>query len=108
MRENGDMLAFIARLVTARGKVGDGGDPPRPWLYFYTLDEEVAEEAKEAFGYRGNIIRESRDTGMVTWKFYAYGDQALEIIEDLVPHLRGQRYIHAKKILERRGVIRNP
>jgi hypothetical protein len=98
-RGGAETLAFIAGFVSARGKVGDGGYPARPWMYFYCTDPAVAQEAREAFG--GRVSREERERGLVMWKYYAYGDEALEIIADLVPHFRGQRRKDAERVLER-------
>lgn len=87
---------FIAGLLTGRG--GFGEDDGRVWLFFITLDQEVAAEAAALWGGR-ITARAYNDT--TQWKWTVTGPNVPRVLDDLLPYLRGSKKHKAEELLKR-------
>jgi hypothetical protein len=91
-------VPFLAGFLSGRG--GFGETDGRVWLFFVTLDHEVATEAVAYWG--GRITgRDSYDTGQTRWKWVVNNADALAALADLAPHLRGYKRDKAERLLEK-------
>jgi hypothetical protein len=88
---------YFAGLLTGRGGFGLN-DVGEPWLFFTALDHEVVDEALEMWG--GRVSQKLNAHGLSRYKYTALTERVREILEDLLPHLRGQKREHADELLE--------
>jgi hypothetical protein len=84
---NDTKRAFIAGFMTGRGGFGYSGSG-RVWLYFRTLDPEIAATALEEWG---GSVSDSERGGTVSYKYTVSGDGGTRALEDLAPYLMGYK-----------------
>jgi hypothetical protein len=88
-------IAYLAGIITSRGGFGyDGG---RAWLYFMTLEPEIADEALGLWD--GHVVKSYAVNGDIKHKFAATRGSAPAAIEDIRPHLRGSKRERADAVL---------
>jgi hypothetical protein len=88
---------YFAGMLTGRG--GFGVDSTgEPWLFFTALDHGVVGEALELWG--GHVTQKRNGHGTSRFKYTARPERVAEILEDLLPHLRGYKRERADELLE--------
>jgi hypothetical protein len=87
-------------LVQHQGRMHDYGDPERPWLFILCGTMEEGAEIREALGYVGFVKRRRDGLG---WKYGAYGNDALVVLDELVPFMKGYPRVRALGLLDKWG-----
>src|SRR5215208_3636217 len=91
-----ETIAFLAGVVASRG--GFGYDKGRAWLYFWTLEPVIADEALALWG--GYVTKTLAVNGDTKYKFNATPASAPAAISDIRPHLRGTKQARAHAVAE--------
>jgi hypothetical protein len=89
-------IAFIAGFLTGRGGFGLNASGV-PWLYFRSLDSEIASAALERWG---GAITENATGDPTSYKYTAFGPTAIRVLEALEPHLCGYKRHRAEELLD--------
>jgi len=88
-------IAYLAGFMTSRGGFGFNKDGWE-WMYFRTLDHEIAAAARDEWG---RVITERADKGTTSYKYTATGTEAAKAIADVTPYLMGLKRERAEELL---------
>jgi hypothetical protein len=89
--------AALAGYVVGRG--GFGRDKGRYWVYFFTLDHEIAATALDLWG--GHITeRRTSDGKSPQYKYVPDNETARRVLEEMAPYLMGEKRRYAAELLE--------
>jgi hypothetical protein len=90
-----EKVATLAGFLQGRGNFGRAGR--RCWLYFMTLEHEIAAEALDLWG--GRITERRTLDGQPQYKYVADASTAPRILEAVAPYLIGGYRRRAVEVL---------